>query len=608
MSMATASRPRRVTAPLPHTFPTTALPSQPVVVYVRKSSEAADAQALSHEQQLERIYAAVPPDVVQCIFRDSKSGTTFDRPGLVDMLAWCRARPQPRTAPGRIVCYAKDRFGRALIPGTEETDWDAWDEARLGFSRCGWRLEFVSSRRTGNAIGDRILDTIEEEGASEYLRALRRNTMRGRENAARAGYWSSGVAPFPTTRALATTGVALGPKERAPAGARVVLRGDPDGVRHWEHGARMLVDHMPWRRVVDYFRAHVPPLRVAWSRQAVRLLYTNEALVGTLSRKIGGLTLRVPAKWGPLVDPALFAAVQAELTRRERRLASGLRAGPAGRQEYLIRGLCCVECGARYRGGVRAAGASGPEKRYYVHPTPGLGTMPNDVERRALERGCRGWYVPADQTEAALRDLILRERGSRDWSATVRRLYAESGAGKSAAEAHAADCRAAVAAVQSALDANLLALDKATPGTVEIILARVETKNRELADARRALAAAEAQVSVANSAGDEAARVVEETVRIAETWDDPDARQRVLDWWVEHAEISVHPTPGESPGATLYHKQLHVTLHTSPDDPRVVRLPSHVVNRPRNERSSCDTSLPPSIFSIHLPSHQRGKG
>lgn len=564
--------------------PREALPAMPRVVYVRKSSEGREAQALSHEQQLDRIHERYPADTIARVFRDAKSGRTFDRPGFQELLAFCQLHQQPRAAPGQVIMYDRSRFARPIIPGTEKTDWLAFDKMRVAFGEAGWELVFVSEPTTGSDIGDRIVGVIQTEQASEYSRTIKRNTTRGREASTRMGYWASGAAPFPCNRADARTGRVLAdaerdergavlrdedgrpvrPAERVQLGARVVLVRNEEKARHWEHGAALLVRGEPWSVVVRYFDMHVNTARGTsrWTRKGLRNIYENKALVGVLTRRMGDAEVTVPAAWKPIIDPDLFDRVQAELARRDEK--DGLRERrPESR--YLVRGMTCAHCGARYFGG-RKHGGGRQEHRQYQHEQ--LERMDRETEARARAAGCRHYMIPADVVEQTLREAVVGAVGSPGWSQAMRELFSEAGAHKQRTDALVEEWRATVKRAEAALQTNLAALDHASAETLPLILARVETKNRELAAAKRELAAAEACVATAGGAWDRVAGLVSETLQIEKAWAAGDlaAVEKTLDWWVHQISVKCMTVPGRTKG-TVIRKSLLIWLRTSPHAP-----------------------------------------
>jgi hypothetical protein len=88
--------------------------------------------------------------------------------------------------------------------------------------------------------------------------------------------------------------------------------------------------------------------------------------------------------------------------------------------------------------------------------------------------------------------------------------------------------------------------------------------------------------------------LVDETLQIGRAWDSGDvaARQRVLEWWVQHVEIKVRPAPGRTRG-TVLEKTMLVWLHTAPNDPRVEVLGAHVRAAPNAAKATSSRRSPP---------------
>ena len=119
---------------------------------------------------------------------------------------------------------------------------------------------------------------------------------------------------------------------------------------------------------------------------------------------------------------------------------------------------------------------------------------------------------------------------------------------------------------------------------MELVLARIETKQADVAGAERDLAAAAQRLEASGAVRDRALRLVKETEQIARAWQssDPVARQRIVDWWVDGIEIVVEQVPGRTKG-TVLQKTLLVWLCTTPDDPATAVIPAF--ERARRERA-----------------------
>jgi DNA invertase Pin-like site-specific DNA recombinase len=569
------------------------LPLRPKIAYTRKSSEAADMQMRSHDQQMAAILAEHPSIFKH--FRDDKSGKTFDdRPGIQTMLRWCQVNDQPRSAPGTILMYDKSRFGRALIPGTDETDWIAYDKARLAFAECGWELEFITGNKSENKVVNRILDTLDDEQSSEYIRRLRRNVKRGQEDSIKAGFWPRGIAPFPCVRIDARTGRVLGeaqrdengvvlrdaegkalrPAERVQPGAHVVLGAHPERLRHWVHGARLLLEGRPWRDVVKYYDTHVPTARGSsrWTRKGLIEVYSNRALIGSLVRKVDGKRMTFQASWEPIVDPELFQHVQQEIARRAEENKFGTRQRET---DYLLP-LRCAHCGTRYQGGFKKGGGNSEGRRYYVHPEPNVDGRIGDreTEARARQAGCRTYRIPADYIEGRVADLLASERGSEGWREAIERRFADAEQHRGATDSLVTTCRKRLETLHEELESLAKAVERAKGATLDHLLARLDTKHEEIAEAEADLAGAAMRITTGRRAREETLQIISDTAAIAKGWEtmEPERRRRVIDWWVRGIEVIVEPVPGKTKGMVLQ-KSLNVFLHTAPKDPRVVTVP-----------------------------------
>jgi DNA invertase Pin-like site-specific DNA recombinase len=549
------------------------------IAYTRKSREAADAQAHSHDQQLQAIRKHYPE--ITTVFQDSKSGKTFtDRPGFQHMLAWCREHPQARKAPGIIVMWDKSRFGRALVPGTNETDWIAYDRARLDLAEAGWELEFIKGARTGNAVVDRITDVVDDEQSSAYLRKLSFDVRRGMLHAGKAGYWYHGEAPFGAIRRDCRTGQLLPgagrgadgrilrdafgapaePSVKVPRGSRVVLAPDPQAKAHWEAGAEILMTQ-GWRALVQYFYDNVPPIRgTHWRQTTLRQVYQQKALIGIVRYTEDGVVHEVNAQWEPIVDPELFKKVNVWIAARK-----------AGKQRHQGEVRClgdvvCAACGAAYyMRHFNIIRKDGRQYRYYQHPRTTPGHLPPDVEQLAVAAGCRAFCVDAEALEEGIKDLIAQERGSPDWVETMRQLYADSESMEQEAAQYHTQCSKALARAQEALRNNLSALDTAQPSLIPLILERVEAKRKEVQDAEAAIEASSRQIATLGRRRDEAIEVFNETAQLLKAWESGDHRVRrtVMDYWVDHVELTVEGgrRHGTAPASK---KWATVWLKTSP--------------------------------------------
>lgn len=119
-------------------------------------------------------------------WKDSCSGTTFDRPAYQDMLAFCRANRRPKTDLGCIELYDPSRFARVLDE-ENEPDLIQFQNAFNEFESLGWPLHFVSRERTGNVLLDIMMLAMEAYASAAFSQELSRDVRRGRRDYTRAG-------------------------------------------------------------------------------------------------------------------------------------------------------------------------------------------------------------------------------------------------------------------------------------------------------------------------------------------------------------------------------------------------------------------------------------
>jgi len=103
------------------------------------------------------------------VWRESRSGTSFDRPAFQDLLSFCRAHPQSKRDPGRVEWWAPSRFGRSLDENGEP-DILTFISVYNEFERAGWELHFATLPRHGNSLADVINAVVYAYAAAVYSR------------------------------------------------------------------------------------------------------------------------------------------------------------------------------------------------------------------------------------------------------------------------------------------------------------------------------------------------------------------------------------------------------------------------------------------------------
>ena len=140
-------------------------------------------------------------------FRDSSTGTTFDREAIQRMLRICKENPLPLDSPGRVELYDPTRFGRPLkngIPDTREYRRVLWE-----FEDAGWIITFATLNRSGDDLTDEMMILLHANSASQFSAKLSEDVRRGKFDHAQRGFWIHGQAPLGTLPKLLFYAVAF---------------------------------------------------------------------------------------------------------------------------------------------------------------------------------------------------------------------------------------------------------------------------------------------------------------------------------------------------------------------------------------------------------------
>ncbi|TVP58587.1 MAG: recombinase family protein [Gemmatimonadales bacterium] len=225
----------------------------------RKSSRENHKQQFSHDQQIaamEKEWGSVDP--AWC-WEESRSGTSFDRPGFQDLLDFCKSNPPPN-GKGRVEWWAPHRFGR-ILDRNGEPDILAFISVYNDFEQANWELHFLTVPRTGNGLADVVNIAVHAYAAAVYSKDLSENVTRGRRSEGRNGWWVNGQAPWGTLRMDTKEQSVLKPGENSmPGGGGTVLVEDPDVLPFWSKAAEF---HR--RRVIQGNRRGPVQTRIAWA-------------------------------------------------------------------------------------------------------------------------------------------------------------------------------------------------------------------------------------------------------------------------------------------------------------------------------------------------------
>ncbi len=552
--------------------------------YLRKSTEAADRQAKSHEEQnaeCDRKWGPLPDPAD--LYTDSRSGTTFDRPGFQKLLQDCLADPQPPDNPGRIEIYDPSRFGRPLANGQPDTR--AYRRMLWRLEEAGWRVEFVTLERSDDALADELQILFHAYNASTFSVDLSRKVRLGKKAHAEEGYWIHGLAPLGTVRVVEGTIRVLGPNEQPrpwerpiytnrsdlPPGhyevGRVLADGEPAGhgdkvilagsevLKHWPRVAQRYLDGVSLQKLgQELFAAGVRGrYGGVLDHTATRNFLRNPALVGRIHyryRDHDGQTHEtvIPAKWAPLVDVNLWNAVQLELAKRGQSQYSRRKS----HEDYPLLPIC-AHCHSPYWGSSRRDGAGG-YVRVLRHAPVDERKHP-DRYQLYREHGCSRYEIDADELEKAARDVIAGQRGSPEFGANLRRMLDDNGAYHQALQRRAQELKRDVARAERLVSAAIQSLNEARAegkdgNDLALFKEAVEQAQAQLRLHRQNLAAAEREQTNAAHAWSAMQEVLDETRNIAAGWDKLTIKERSLLFrhWVAAVFIAVEKIPGRKRG------------------------------------------------------------
>lgn len=550
------------------------LPPCPRIRYTRKSTEEDTRQIASHEQQQKACDNKWGPTNTGIAFEDSQTGTTFARPGMNEMVGFCRNNKQPKTAKGVIEIYDMSRFGRILTDG-EEDPYAVMEQMKL-FERLGWEIRFCTVEKTGNPMMDFLQNGIFAIMAAEVSKKLKRDTRRGRnfflslEGGAR---WMGGKPPLGTYRADPTETDADGNLrrlawgERAPRGGSILCK-DGEENRFLEEGMRMCVRKEAYTVIADYWNRNGVRTEYGrrWEHRAVQFALINPALAGFVvidhrdpaTNEITAKTYK--AAWDYLVDEELYRACKAEVERRQRQQSIGPRSG-------MVRSLLspiCAKCGVPWyatrikKGGKTVIG--------YTHPADTMRLTP-EWAARIKAHGCKHWYVDANVIEAAIRDLVLQSRTSPEFAQHLRAVINDRGDLEDSARSRKDRAEKKLQGLEDDLTRAVANLEKAQKRQMDdaAFWESIDKINEQMAEVRKERDAALDMEKAANGAWDTIRELLDETKNLESIWESGDfeKRRQILDWWVRQVLIVVDQEPGKRRSGNKY---ALVFLRTAPTE------------------------------------------
>jgi DNA invertase Pin-like site-specific DNA recombinase len=538
--------------------------------YTRKSTAGEDRQVASHDQQRTEIQTKAGMFDETWWFADSSTGTTFDRRQFEQMRGFCKHHPRKKADPGKIYIYDPSRFGRVL---DEEGKPDilAFLAVYGEFESAGWQLHFVTVNRIGDNLADIVTMALYAYSAAIYSTNLSKNVKRGMADHAAQGWWTGGSAPWGTKRQDTRSGRVLKSGQAStPGGGGTVLVPDEPILAHWTVCANRFLAGASRDQLGEMLadKGVRGPRGGKLGHRSIANFLTNVALIGMIEyTPDGGEPVEVKAKWEPFVDVDLFRAVQKEMDARSNKARNKHR---KKRGVFPLKPVC-AQCAAEYHGG-RLAKKQG-RSRAYVH-TKAKRRIDEEALKRFKECNCSVWYVGADVLETGIKDLIIRERGSKEFEDLVRDAVLERDEFRKEADTALASAREDVQRLErqnGRIAQSLAVLSANDDFDIDAFEKEAKMVQKQLADARSRLGDAETFARSREDAWERLSAIIDETRNLGDAWPklSDEEKKVLLDYWVFHVEIVVERVPGKLRANTKF---AVVTLRTAPHDPKFFAL------------------------------------
>jgi DNA invertase Pin-like site-specific DNA recombinase len=547
-----------------------ALEVGPRIRYTRKSTEQADRQVASHEQQnaeCDQHFGPLPEESSHLWFRDDKSGTTFERPEFQRMIRYCLDNPQTRGPRGRVEVYDHSRWGRAVkkdsrkrIVGVDPKAFHRWI---YKLDEVGWDVVFTTESKSDDPLAQILKDGIEIFIAGQKSENLSREVKRGRLDWLRKGRWLGGPPPFPAKRVHPDTGQDLPPGTRVFNGGSV-LAVDPTKLPDWMRAAEMylqgsalneIAGDFERRGVRNYYSGRMKSgQEPRWTATHIRKILSNPALIGLLEyehwneaeQRYESETIK--AQWEPLVPVDQFKAVNRKLESEATKVRRRSREGPS----TFVVPLMCARCGS-YLAGVDVRQPDGRYLRRYRHHASNSAGVSRELAAKMEEAGCQSWSVDADEVEAAILELIAAERGSDEFRERLAALLADDTDWTSDLERKAQDARAraAQAATQQQRTIDLMTSVAGEGLSPQMFVQKLKELQEQQAAALREAEEAEVMQLAASAQRDGITELLDETEAILTSWRTADVadRRAILDWWVDAVLVDFEKVDRKPKGA-----------------------------------------------------------
>lgn len=563
----------------------------PRLRYRRVSSDDPKKQTFSlpaQTIQLDQQFGAAP----DFDFWERMSGTTFeDRQAINALYRTCQANRRSRDNPGFIECVNLDRFSRqwrTTDAGKKVPDTATIINWFTAFELLGWKWFFLDTPPTGMNVGDLIMVVVKgEQNADES--AKKSGIVSARKellacHVDEGGFWLGGNPPFGTCRKDYTTGQVVPWGFRTQPSHRVILDRCPDHHQTLLDILALLRSGMSPNRVAAQLEADDRPLRgdmVSWNSRTLYRIVQNEALIGyPVFRKGREREQPYKAKWGPLVDEALFREANAQIAGRSR----GAYERSTKPRVLVVHCKVCEVVLTRKRS------RHGAWEYRHPHPASIGGT---EMRRKAMEGGCTGFALNADAAERVVFQQIGASRLSADYVEQMNKVYRRmTGNVTSAAEKVSqklAEYQAAQAQYQT-LQNNLSFVTSAA--VMRDLDKKLTTAEQDVARKRRAWMDAQQNVGVTDGAWERFQRDCREADDLAKLFDHADAetrtraRQALFEHWVEQVDVALVARACRTVGyagttrfktrqRTVMGKRLAIFLAPWPERYRMVDVPDY---------------------------------
>ena len=388
------------------------------IAYLRKST---DLQETSLEQQKEDILLFAKEHSIKVVgfFAEEACGENVEgRPQFRKMIDCCKSQQDFQY----VFVYDISRWGRFENP-KESVYWEVEVE------RTGKRVIFVSEGFKEESIGTSITNFVKSAEASEYLKNIRRQTVRGMIYNAKRGFWMGGRPPYGYDRAIAENGKIT---EVLPEGRQKSIKSQKIKLVINKKQSKIIKmifvmfakQGLSIHSIASYLNQsnHAPPRGHMWTKSSLWRILHNDAYIGTLvynrenrHKRHGKHKYNTKDKWvivenahEPIIQAELWEGVQA---RTKQAFVGGkfLSRGSRPESNYLLSGLIkCANCGTNFHG-----------SRYHrkhtvtrIYRCGGYNMYGNGV--------CTRWEVNAQDIEGVIIEYIHNKIDNPAWRSGLR--------------------------------------------------------------------------------------------------------------------------------------------------------------------------------------------